>query len=134
MVPLVVILFIPIWLAYYWWITVPAYYGIIFLEFRSIRILKLRGAMCKGLTRLAKLQVWLPFLAIILYPIMPGSTSTGEPLGLNEKAFYSCSVTFLLVIGCIVTFALKKRNIRKKLKTEQGVAGYPPQGVGSPER
>ncbi len=112
-------LFIPIILAAYWWITLPVYYGVIALEFRCTSGLRARGVACIGLARLIWIQMGLPLLTIALYPIMPGSTATGEPLGLNEKAYLSFTTTLLLMVGCIVTFAVWARQLRRREKTDR---------------
>jgi hypothetical protein len=91
----------------------PIYYFIVGLQVRTILKLKGIGANCKGLIRLAWIQASLPIMIVILYPFMPGSTATGEPLGLNEKAYLSHAATLILMFVCFIAFALKAGKIKK---------------------
>ncbi len=117
------LLFIPILLAAYWWISLPVYYSIVALQFRSARAGRTTGTNSRSLFRLACIQAGLPLLAVFLYPIMPGRTATNEPLGLDEKAYLSVAITLVVMIGCMITFALKARRLRKteRIKPDAGV-------------
>jgi len=118
---LILLLFVPIILAAYWWISLPIYYCIVGLQIRTIRKLKSIETNCKMLVRLTWIQAILPIMIIVLYPIMPGNTATGEPLGLNEKAYLSHSITLIAMTVCFFTFAVMARKHRKILKTEQSI-------------
>jgi len=90
-------------LGFLWPILFPVYYiGIvvqIFLRHRWCVSIAMRA----GTFLLIGAELFAPALEFFIYPIMPGSTATGEPLGASEKSLNSAGATGLI---CVLLFAI----------------------------
>lgn len=80
---------IPILLVSFWWIVLPAYYLMLVIELRSISLVESVGGKTAGLVGIVIIQILLPVVPLLLYPFMPGPTRTGEPLGMDMKAYWA---------------------------------------------
>ena len=128
------IYFAPIYIAGIWWITLPLYYLLLGAEFWSMKRFDKELKKLSKLFKILIVQVFLPFTPIILYPFMPGRTHTGEPLGLNEKAYLAICIGIILSLLGLVIFGLTRRKLAREIKrVEQGVPGYRRQSAPQPE-
>ena len=130
-----VIFFAPIFIAGFWWISLPLYYLLLGAEFWSMKRFDKELKKLSKLLKIIIVQVFLPFTPILFYPFMPGRTQTGEPLGLNEKAYLAICIGIILSLLGFVIFGLTRRKLAREIqkRVEQGGPGNPPQGVGSPD-
>lgn len=102
---------------YFWYITLPVYVAIIWLQFFMARRIEDRGANPGFMRTVAILQIVCLVLPVILYPFMPGRTRTNEPLGMNEKAACTALITVALialgialnVVACVTGFAKTRK-------------------------
>ena len=83
---------------------------------------------------------WIP-LAFLLTAIFSVTASIPEFLilmrRLSPQDYAKIAIPIVITLGTtriVAASALLALAIKMKKMTEQGVAGYPPQGVGSPER
>ena len=88
--------------AMFWPILVPVFYFAlcvqIFLAHRWCVSPPLRILVRTTMT----LEFLAPALALLLYPLMPGSTWAGEPLGMSEKAGNTAGATGVV---CVALFS-----------------------------
>ena len=128
------ILFAPIYIAGFWWISLPLYYLLLGAEFWSMKRFDKELKKLSKLFKILIVQAFLPFTPIILYPFMSGRTQTGEPLGLNEKAYLAICIGIILSLLGFVIFGLTRRKLAREIKrVEQGVPGYRRQSAPQPE-
>jgi hypothetical protein len=119
------ILFIlPILIIGFWWISLPLYYLLLGLEFWSLQRVERETGRTKGLIRMITVQTILPLTPIALYPLMPGQTQTGEPLGMNEKAYFAVYAGIILSLTGFVVFGIVRRLALKR--THEMVEQSPP--------
>ena len=83
---------------------------------------------------------WIP-LALLISAIISVAASIPEFLillrRLSPQDYTKIAIPIAITLGTtriVAASALLALAIKMKKMTEQGVAGYPPQGVGSPER
>jgi hypothetical protein len=68
----------------------------------------------KGLIRILIVQALLPLTPLVLYPFMPGQTQTGEPLGMNEKAYFAAYAGIILSIAGFIVFGIVRKIAREE--------------------
>ncbi len=110
---------IPILLVSFWWVILPAYYLMLVFELRSISLVESVGGKTMGLVGIVIVQILLPVVPLLLYPFMPGPARTGEPLGMDMKAYWAVytGVAFTLC-GFAVFYFAQWVLIRHKLRED----------------
>ena len=109
---------LPILIIGFWWITLPLYYLLLGAEFWSLQRIERETGRTKGLIRIIIAQAILPLTPIALYPLMPGQTQTGEPLGMDEKGYFAAYAGIILCMIGFITFGIWRRRSLKKRSEE----------------
>ena len=127
-------IFLACTMAFFWPVTLAIYSLAIWLQFLLSRKIEDRGGRASIIRRIASAQIALPFLYFVLYPFMPGRTSAGEPLGLNEKALLASLITSSAILLSIAASALLIiiRYRQTRTHTEQPPSPYGSPAAGSP--
>jgi len=108
-----VIFAVTLLILWYWWILLPIYYLLLWIEFRLLRKIRHKTGKTTGAILAIIVQAVLPLVPLALYPIIPGKTFTGESFGPSEKTCFTAYwVLFLIVIGFII-FGIAMRRCLK---------------------
>lgn len=91
-----------VFVVFLWPVLLPAYWIVSTGELLVVTLQRHAASQQSRIYLLLFVQFIAPFLGTILYPILPGSTFGGEPLGLSER---SGNALFLTTFMCLFLMA-----------------------------
>ena len=114
-------------LAGFWPITLTVYFGGFALLIRRAWVNRKNKKTARAIVICATLQILAPIIGTIVARIT--WRAYGDNFAIDPREALIASATLLTILGSLLAGLI----IGRKNRSQQSVAGYPPQGVGSPE-